>query len=87
MASKNKNKSPIKVIPLGGLGEIGKNITAFEYEDEIVIIDCGLAFPDEELYGIDLVIPDVTYLLKNKDSLSRLTVGVTCGGVYTSVGL
>ncbi|MBN1038486.1 ribonuclease J [Clostridium botulinum] len=62
-----KNKPKLKIIPLGGLGEIGKNITAFEYGDEIIVIDCGLAFPDEDLYGIDIIIPDVTYLIRNKN--------------------
>ncbi|OOM73425.1 ribonuclease J 1 [Clostridium puniceum] len=61
--------SPLKIIPLGGIEEIGKNMTAFEYKEEIIVIDCGLAFPDEDLYGIDVVIPEVTYLIKNKDKV------------------
>jgi len=61
--------SPLKIIPLGGIEEIGKNMTAFEYKEEIIVIDCGLAFPDEDLYGIDIVIPDVTYLIKNRDKV------------------
>ena len=59
-------KSKLKIIPLGGLHEVGKNITVFEYEDEIIIVDCGLSFPEDDMLGIDLVIPDITYLLKNK---------------------
>ncbi len=60
-----ENQKSLKIIPLGGLGEIGKNITAIEYDDEIIVIDCGVSFPDEEMYGVDLVIPDITYLKNN----------------------
>ncbi len=68
----SKSKTKIKLIPLGGLNEIGKNMTAIEYKDTIIVIDCGLAFPDEEMLGIDLVIPDVTYLIKNKDKVKAI---------------
>ena len=61
--------SKLKIIPLGGLEAIGMNITAFEYEDSIVVVDCGLAFPEDDMYGIDLVIPDVSYLLENEDKV------------------
>ena len=59
----------LRVIPLGGIGEIGKNITVIEYENDIIIIDCGMGFPDEDMLGIDLVIPDVSYLEANKEKI------------------
>lgn len=64
----------IKVIPLGGIGEIGKNITALEVNNEIIVIDCGIAFPDEEMYGVDLIIPDISYLIDNKDKVKGLFI-------------
>ena len=67
-------KSKLKIIPLGGLEEIGKNITVFEYEDEMILVDCGLEFPEENMLGVDMVIPDVTYLEKNADKLKALVV-------------
>lgn len=72
MAKSKKNKTPqskLKVMMLGGLNEIGKNMAVLEYEDDIIIVDCGLAFPDEDMLGIDLVIPDVSYLEKNIDKV------------------
>ena len=59
----------LQIIPLGGLGEIGKNITAIEYMDEIIVIDCGVGFPDDSMYGVDLVLPDINYLLNNKEKV------------------
>lgn len=67
-------KSKLKVIPLGGMNEIGKNITAFEYENEIVVVDSGLAFPEDDMLGVDLVIPDITYLEKNKEKVRALLI-------------
>ena len=63
------NVSNLKIIPLGGLEQIGMNITAFEYEDSIIVVDCGLSFPADDMLGIDLVIPDISYLLENKDKV------------------
>lgn len=68
---KNSN---LKIIALGGLDEIGKNITIFEYEDEIVLVDCGLEFPDDDMLGVDIVIPDVTYLVRNKNKIKGLFI-------------
>ena len=72
---KNMNSgSSLKVIPLGGLEQIGLNITAFEYEDSIVVVDCGLSFPDDDMLGIDLVIPDITYLKENADKVKGFMI-------------
>ena len=68
-STENSNHSKLKIIPLGGLEQIGMNITAFEYEDSIIVVDCGLSFPEDDMYGIDLVIPDVTYLKDNIDKV------------------
>ncbi len=67
-------KENLKIIPLGGLLEIGKNITVFEYGNEIIIVDCGIAFPEDDMLGIDLVIPDITYLEKNKEKIKGLVI-------------
>ena len=67
-------KSPVKIIPLGGLLEIGKNITVFEYENEMIIVDCGLAFPEDDMLGVDLVIPDVSYLERNKEKIKGMVI-------------
>ena len=67
-----KEKDKIKIIPLGGLNEIGKNLTAIEYKNDIVVIDCGMKFPEDEMLGIDAVIPDVTYLHKNVDKVKGI---------------
>jgi len=73
MAKKTSN-SKLKIIPLGGLQEVGKNITVFEYEDDIIVVDCGLAFPDDDMLGIDLVIPDIAYLEKNLEKIKGIVL-------------
>ena len=67
-------KPPIKIIPLGGLGEIGKNITLYEYDGDMFLVDCGMSFPDEEMPGIDIVIPDFTYILENKTKIKGMVI-------------
>ncbi len=71
---KNINNSKLKIIPLGGLEQIGMNITAFEFEDSIIVVDCGLSFPEDDMLGIDLVIPDVSYLKDNIDKVKGFVI-------------
>jgi len=68
------SSTPLRIIPLGGVGEIGKNMYVFEYGEDIVVIDCGLMFPDEDMFGIDLVVPDVTYLKDNRDKVRAFLI-------------
>jgi ribonuclease J len=74
MYLKNVNQSKLKIIPLGGLEQIGMNITAFEFEDSIVVVDCGLSFPEDDMLGIDLVIPDITYLKNNVEKVKGFVI-------------
>lgn len=69
-----RNSAPLRIIPLGGLGEIGKNVTLYEYGNDMFLVDCGMAFPDEETPGIDIVIPDFSYIVKNKDKIRGLVI-------------
>lgn len=80
---KKENNLKLKIIPLGGLEQIGMNITAFEYEDSIIVVDCGLAFPADDMLGIDLVIPDITYL---KDNISKVKGFVITHGHEDHIG-
>lgn len=71
---KKVNIGSVKIIPLGGLEQIGMNITAIQYDDSIIVVDCGLSFPEEEMLGIDLVIPDVTFLKQNLDKVKGFVI-------------
>ena len=74
IAAKAREVLPVKIIPLGGLEQIGMNITCFEYNDSIVVVDCGIAFPESDMMGIDMVIPDVTYLRENIAKVKGLVI-------------
>ena len=65
---------PIHIYPLGGLGEVGKNMTVYECNGDMIIVDCGLVFPDSEMYGVDMVIPDFTFVVQNKDKIKGLLI-------------
>ena len=67
MRNEQRNEQKLQIIPLGGLGEIGKNMTVIRYGDEMIVIDAGLMFPENDMLGVDLVIPDYTYLVENQN--------------------
>ena len=66
--------TPIHIYPLGGLGEVGKNMTVYECNGDMIIVDCGLVFPDSEMFGVDMVIPDFTFVVQNKDKIKGLLI-------------
>ncbi len=72
--AKNEANSALKIIPLGGLHEIGKNTCVFEYDDEIILLDAGLAFPTEAMHGVNIVLPDMTYLRENRHKIKGMIV-------------
>ena len=76
--TEKQNTGKLKIIPLGGLEQIGMNITAFEYEDSIIVVDCGLSFPEDDMLGIDLVIPDILRRtsIRSRDSLSLMDMRI-----------
>ena len=69
-----KNKDKLRLIPLGGLGEIGKNLNVFEYKEDIILVDCGLKFPDDDMFGIDIVLPDFNYLIENQEKIKGVVI-------------
>lgn len=73
-SSKENRKTPVRIIPLGGLNEIGKNMTVFECSNDMFILDCGLAFPDSDMPGVDIVIPDFTYVERNADKIRGIVI-------------
>ena len=78
----SKGVQKLQIIPLGGLGEIGKNMTVVRVDDEILVIDSGLMFPEEDMLGIDLVIPDITYLLENRDKIKAIVLTGSGSGFF-----
>ena len=83
--SQDKTQAKLKIIPLGGLHEIGKNTCVFEYDDEIILLDAGLAFPSDDMHGVNVVLPDMTYLRENRHKIKGMIVTHGHEAVYISV--